>query len=88
MTPAEMRATGKRIAEFIEREAITQNLDGTAMLTLVLTVAYGWAERAGLSPKKNPRPMFDHAAKVWDMLAREQRIDVVEEMPRSFWGGK
>ncbi len=85
MTPAEQRAAGTRVADFIEREAVAANLDGTAMLTLVLTIAYGWAERAGLRPKQNPRALFEHAAKVWDALAREQRIDVVEELPRSFW---
>lgn len=84
-TPAEQRAAGKRIADFIEREAIAANLDGTAMLTLLLTVAYGWAERAGLRPKQSPRPLFEHAARVWDMLAREQRVDIVEELPRSLW---
>ncbi len=84
MTIEEQRALGKRVAEYLDREAAACNLDGPGMLALLLTVAYGWAERAGLDPKKNPRPLFEFAARLWDARNQERRIQTVEQIPYYF----
>ncbi len=78
-----MRQLGSDIAEYLEKQATEYQLDGSGMLTLLLTIAHGWAARAGLDPRKSPRPLFEYAARIWDAVSSTQRIDIVSELPHN-----
>jgi hypothetical protein len=82
------RNIGKRIRDFIEAEARAEGLDNDGVLNLLLTVTFAWSGLAGLDPIKNPRALFDRAARVWDALQRATRIHVVEELPKDFYSQK
>lgn len=82
---SDQRSIGVRIRDFIEAEARAEGLDNDGVLNLLLTVTFSWAGLAGIDPIKNPRALFDRAARIWDALRRAQRIHVVETMPKDFY---
>lgn len=76
------REAGTDLANYLVTLCRGHGLDDEGVLLLILTAAYGWAEASGLEPKKDPRKLFELAARTWDALSREQRITIVQEMKR------
>lgn len=80
MSPEQMRKFGGELAAFIDEKASELQLDGDSMLTLLLTVTFQVAEKAGLNPQSNPRALFDRAARIWGLLSRVGLVQVIEHV--------
>lgn len=81
LAPEEARALGMRIKAFLDTEANTLGMNQDERLELILSAAYGQAVAMGLSPKTNPRVLFDRAARCWDSQMKTQKIVLVSEIP-------
>lgn len=80
MSPEEQRKFGEELIAFIDQKAGELSLSGDQMLDLMLVTAFQQAEKAGLNPQTNPRPLFERAARLWDAISRIGMVQVVESV--------